>query len=414
MSLISDAKRRSEAFKAIAGYFGENGVTSEEGTRFFKEHPGGFGSPQEALAPDGVVRQFVNKIQAINAIGGLTQAEKFKMVDKYKTADDISSLVGRASEYLGRAPKEGELAGILRSKDFINDPGIYASKLTGIAQREGAIADIQDLTGNSFDQTTIDKYAKMSDAEFKSAYRKDTTNFTPGEKWTAPVADLIKNTLGREATQEELNHFGKSLASGAFDTQQLTDVFKSSSEYQDKQAETARTQIGAQQSGINQQFLAQALPQIQGQFAAQGRGNTSAMTAQGAQVAQNLGMASQQFLLGVGAQDIGQNRQNQYQQYLASQANGIQNQAAFQQYAQYAQQQAAQQRQAGLGMSYGLQQQNWQRQNSLQDFQMQQSAYNDYLRQNQNQAFQNNLFQLGGAAIGAFGATNGFGAFGKK
>ena len=423
--------KHGEVKKAIDSYFSGKGketlgreFTAEEKSKFLADHfnsvpAGKMGSANDYIADDGVLSQFTRKLSSIDKIGGdITAAEKNKLLSNFKSADDLSNLISNASEHLGREATGDDILKALRNKDFSNNPGGYGAYFTRKGQRETGIAGLQSETGDSIGQQDIDRLSdidKVSDANFMKEYRNLSTNFTPGQRHLDSAKTIGKTILGRDLSDEELTHFGRGLASGQYDSKTLSDIFKSTPEYQTAQDASKRAALNQEFTGINQQYLQQAGQQIQGQFAAQGRGNSSAITAQLGQVAQNLGTNQQQFLQGIAGQQLQQTGQREYSGYLQSQAASMGNYDAFRQYVNYQQQQAGAQRQGYIGQSYGLQTEQRQRGYQVEDFNMPQNAYDSYLRKNQQQAFQNNLFSLGGAAMGAYGTayggTKGFGRF---
>ena len=423
--------KHGEVKKAIDSYFSGKGketlgreFTAEEKSKFLADHfnsvpAGKMGSANDYIADDGVLSQFTSKLSSIDKIGGdITAAEKNKLLSNFKSADDLSNLISNASEHLGREATGDDILKALRNKDFSNNPGGYGAYFTRKGQRETGIAGLQSETGDSIGQQDIDRLSdidKVSDANFMKEYRNLSTNFTPGQRHLDSAKTIGKTILGRDLSDEELTHFGRGLASGQYDSKTLSDIFKSTPECQTAQDASKRAALNQEFTGINQQYLQQAGQQIQGQFAAQGRGNSSAITAQLGQVAQNLGTNQQQFLQGIAGQQLQQTGQREYSGYLQSQAASMGNYDAFRQYVNYQQQQAGAQRQGYIGQSYGLQTEQRQRGYQVEDFNMPQNAYDSYLRKNQQQAFQNNLFSLGGAAMGAYGTayggTKGFGRF---
>ena len=423
--------KRAQAKEAIEGYFSGKGketlgreFTSEEKQKFLADHfnsvaDGKLGSAGDYISDDGVLSQFTRKLSAIDKIGGnITSSEKNKLMSNFKSADDLSNLISNASEHLGRTATGDDILKALRNKDFSNNPGGYGAYFTRMGQRETGIAQLQSETGDSLSEDDIKKYSdidKFSDSDFMKEGRKVSQNFTPSQKWLDSAKNLGKTILGEDPSETDVVGFARKLASGEYNEQELVNIFKMDPKYGQAQDKARRETLNQEFTGLNDQFLKQAGQNIQGQFAAQGRGNSSAMTAQLAQVAQNLGTNQQQFLQGIAGQQLQQTGQREYQGYLQSQAASMGNYDAFRQYVNYQQQQAGAQRQGYLGQSYGLQTEQRQRGYQIQDFNMQQSAYDSYLKKNQQQAFQNNMFQLVGSGIGAYGTayggTKGFGSF---
>ncbi len=182
-------------------------------------------------------------------------------------------------------------------------------------------------------------------------------------KFAGQVQDLFQGQFGRAASQDELNHFGSLLASGTTDSYQLQDFLKQQPEYQTKQNEQMRQGLTSTMAANDKrQFSEQILPSIQEAFAKQGRSfDSSAFANSATQSAQQQNTAREGFLNNLTASQYGGVQDRAYQDY-ANQVNNQQNLTN----------QGIQARYAGI---QGLQQ----RSNDMQDYNMQQQAYNQYL-----------------------------------
>ncbi len=191
------------------------------------------------------------------------------------------------------------------------------------------------------------------------------------------VDTQIQNLLGRGATQEEKDYFGKMLASGQIDAYQLQEFLKQDDEYVSRQDQQFREGLsGELQAGDSRYFQEQLMPAIQSQFAKQGRsvdatGFQNSIAREG--TAQNRQRES--FLANLSAQQYGGRSGNARADY-----EGMYNtQARRQEMSLY---------------------QPYERMQQLQDYSIQQGAYEDYLRRYGKRSG-------GGAAGAASGALSG-------
>lgn len=353
----------------------------------------------------------VQPIEAIEAEGGVsfTEAQRDKLMAMGPQA--LADIRGMASEYLGRDATAKDLYDALSDKGFSSNQNLYAAYFTRRGAREQSIADLQTATGGAVSQEDIERLSGLSDPDFNKEYANLSRNFTPTRQYTEAAGRIVQGVLGREASQDEINNFARGLASGQYNEYQLGNQLKQTLEYQDVASAKAREQIGEQAGTIDQAYLEKAAASIPGQFAGMGRYNTSAATAQFANVAKSLALARQEYLLGVGASDMNQNRQREYEQYLNASgiAQGYYDQSRG--YADSMKSASLNQRSGYLGSS--LSQYNTSSQMALQNqydtsnLMMQNRMYQDYLSQNKRQSLQNNLFGLLGSGIGAAGSYFG-------
>ncbi len=180
------------------------------------------------------------------------------------------------------------------------------------------------------------------------------------------VGDLIKSTLGRQGTQDEIAHFAKLMADGHGDAYDLKQALQMLPEYQQSQDSSARERLRGELSGADQTYFEKNLmPSIQSQFAQSGRvANTGsdALAAAFANAGKDQNTAREQYLAQIGYQDYANSRQNTINQYVQAQQRGY----------QVADQNAMR--------GYQLQDQNTARVNDLADYQRQMAAYQQYLQ----------------------------------
>jgi len=205
------------------------------------------------------------------------------------------------------------------------------------------------------------------------------------------VNQQFQALLGREATAEEQDHFGKLLASGQVDQYSLQDFLKQQPEYMKKADTQFQSELGGQLQASDQRYYQEnIMPAIQSAYAKQGR------SFEGTGFQNALALAAQ-----------GQNREREgFLANLSASQYGGRQAAARGDYESYVQNLQSRQN-SSLTAPYD-------RQNQLTDFTMQKSAYEDYLRRyGKRQSNGAGIGTLVGAGIGALGAglmTGGMGA----
>lgn len=240
-------------------------------------------------------------------------------------------------------------------------------------------------------------------AEIAKAYQAeqntpDAINKRNQEKYSqeAPkhyesINQLIKSNLGREATQEEREHFGKEIASGSTDAYQLQQFLQQQPEYVTKQNEAFRSGLSATMSANDQRYFQEKiLPAIEQSYAKQGRSfDSSSFKNAATQSAQQQNTQRENFLTNLTAQQYGNVQQNAYNDYARMVAN----------------QQALSNSQ--INSQYAGIQNNLNRLNEISDYQTQMNAYNQYLSKYGKR--NNGIGQLIGGILGA-----GIGGFASK
>lgn len=262
--------------------------------------------------------------------GGGTQAQRY-----YATKDFW--------EIFGRAPTEPELSMLQAAYDSgdVNKAGTSAGR--------SAVAQYYQSQEN-----TPDKQYARQQAGYQAAAPQhyDTIN------------QMFKSTLGRDATQQEKDHFGSLLASGQLDAYTVGQFLQQLPENVKKQDAEFRNQLsGELQKQDAQYYNEQIMPGIQSAFANQGRDvRSSGFSNSLALAAQGQNRQRESFLSNLTAQQYGGQQANARADYLNSygQYTGLQD---------YSRQRSAQMQDATTG-----------RVNELQNYAIQRQAYDDYLR----------------------------------
>jgi hypothetical protein len=206
------------------------------------------------------------------------------------TADASSWLYDYFYKSFGRAPTNDEMGQLLPI--YVGaDPHI-----TDVAQGNAAVARYHQQ------QNPNDQFEKDAPGQYET------------------VNGLFKQYLGRDASQQEKDHFGQLLASKQYDPYTIGQVLQTLPENVKKQDEAMRQGLGADlQKQDAQYYNEQIMPGIAQNFAKQGRSFDSSAYAQAlAQAAQGQNRQRESFLSNLTAQQYGNNQANARQDYLGN------------------------------------------------------------------------------------------------
>jgi hypothetical protein len=260
------------------------------------------------------------------------------------TADQARLLAADAYErYFGRRATEQELAAAIPQFQHDWQGGEKGNAwVADIAAREKQMQD--ELDRPDKERAKLDEKAK---------------------EYAGAMSELIKGTLGRDATDEEAAHFARLRAQG-YDEYEIGEALKMLPEYTEREDQSARDKLRGELSTADQRFFGEKImPTIQSRFAQQGRSvDSSGYAAALANAAQGLNTERESYLAGIGREDYTNRRQLAINQYL-SRLNT--NQASQ----DYGRARADQVGDVYRGRAW-----------ELQDYDTQRRAYEDYLRNN--------------------------------
>lgn len=314
------------------------------------QDPGGFVQPRDTYVPVGQT-PLTGLPQYSENRNDYTQNEKFYAADQFV-------------KLFGRNPTQAELDSLSQKYDAGNR--IDINKNAG----DAAVSDYF----NQQSQTPQALFNQQSQAGQK-AYTTNKGKIDP------QINQVFQSQLGRDATSDELQHFGTLVATGQ-DPYQVQQALQQSTEYQNRATSDFTQRLGTQLQGTNADYFSKFIaPQLQAQAANSGRStDSSGVNAQLANAAQGQNYDLQNYLAGIQANQYGQSTANaagNYQQLLGQQY-GLQN--------------------AGVSNALSNQASNQQYNQNLAMYQMQQTAYNSYL---------NNYGKRNGAVAGFTGALKG-------
>lgn len=234
-------------------------------------------------------------------------------------------------------------------------------------------------------RSRVAEFARMeSERQRPDRERKDAEG--KAKDYYGSVSQLFKNTLGREANDAEVKHFSTLLATGDADEYTINNFLQNLPEYTKKQDDTFRAeQRGEFEKADTDYYSEKLLPAIQQQMAARGRSMESSGYATAlAQAAKQQAQERERYLTQLSSQQYtGRSgaARSDYETYM-SRVFGAQD--------------YSRDRSAGLNDSYTA------RQRELSNYDMQKSAYEDYLRR-----YGKRKGGLGGLLGGAAGAALG-------
>lgn len=208
------------------------------------------------------------------------------------------------------------------------------------------------------------------------------------------VKGAFQGTLGRDPSQQELDHFAKMMASGDADAYSIQQGLETLPEYTQPKDEAARTKLrGELQTADTDYLTKQVAPALQSKFAQAGRvadSSSQALAGAFANAAKETNNTRENYLATVGREDYTNSRQSTINNYLQTLQRQYQvNDSSTARYQQ-------------------LTDQNTARNYDMQDYYMQQAAYNDYLQNNgRRSGGGGNNMLMGGLQGGISGASTG-------
>lgn len=259
----------------------------------------------------------------------------------------------------------------------------YFSKTFGRAPTDDEIAQFAPIYQGSDPHVTDVAQGNAAVARYHQQ-QNPNAQFEAGAKDNyGTVSQLFQQNLGRDATQEEKDHFGTLLASKQYDPYSIAQMLQNLPEHVKQQdAEFQKQMSDTLQKQDSQYYNEQVLPGIAQSFAKNGRSFDSSGYAQAlAQAAQQQNRQRETFLSNLTAN-----------QYAGSQDRAYQDYANNRDYTRN---------------YYDTQAQNNQnRLYQIQDFNMQKQAYDQYLSRYGKRSNAGGIGALAGGALGA-----GIGAF---
>lgn len=243
----------------------------------------------------------------------------------------------------GRAPTAVELAQALPAYVDPNNPHI--------PNKAGGKAFIADMFQQQ--ENTPDKIYSRQQAQY----------LADAPKFKDQINNLFKSNYGRDASTDELSHFGAIMASGNQDAYQLQQFLQQQPEYQTKQNEKFQSDLSGKLAGYDETYFKNnILPSIQEAYAKQGRSfDSSAFANSATQSAEQQSADRGKYIAGLSASQYGDVEDRAYSDY----ANAVANANTL--------------TNAGINAKYAGVQNTINRSNEISDYNMQNQLYNQYL-----------------------------------
>lgn len=310
-----------------------------------------------------------------------------KRADKNNVADKIAAYVASPlSDYSGGAdniiqpaneeallaelPKYGGAGGSQQAGEYYAGQDFF--KMFGRNPTASELASLSpyyqsgdpNIANQSGGRSAIAQYyqTQLNDPSRLEAIKQKKLQ-AEAPKFYAKINGMFNQSLGRDATESEKQHFGSMLATGTIDEYTVEQFLSTLPENVKKQDEEFRASLNnTLQSQDSQYYQEQIAPALQAMATKQGRSlDSSGVNNSLALAAQQQNRQRESYLSNLTAQQYG-NSQNLAQQ------NYQQAYGTYQNLQDYNRQR-----------SYGLQDQQTARTNNMSDYAIQSQAYNNYL-----------------------------------
>lgn len=148
-------------------------------------------------------------------------------------------------------------------------------------------------------------------------------------KYSGQLNQTFQSMLGRDATSDEIDHFGSLLATGNVNAYQLQDFLRGTTEYQQGQDKQFRTGLSKELEDSDVRFFDRSKQALLSQFMQNGTGQSSALDSAMADLMGQIAEKRSGFLSQVSSQQYGANKDlalgnyaNARDEYFGNQAYG--------------------------------------------------------------------------------------------
>lgn len=133
-------------------------------------------------------------------------------------------------------------------------------------------------------------------------------NIDQAGKYADQLNMVFKSMLGRDATQDEINHFGSIMATGNLDMYGVQQYLTGTPEYQKAQDTQFRNDLSSQLQNTDLNFFNRAKQGVISQFMQNGTGNSSALDSALTDLMGQISNQRDQYLAGLSAQQYAGNK----------------------------------------------------------------------------------------------------------
>lgn len=147
----------------------------------------------------------------------------------------------------------------------------------------------------------------------------DPMNQGRAGQYGGQIRQVFKSMLGRDATPEEVNHFGSLMSTGNVNAYQLQDFLRGTPEYQTQEDTKFRGGLTKELENADISFFDRAKQGLQAQYMRQGTNMSSAMDSALTDLMGQIAEKRSQYLAGLSSQQYGGNKDLALQNYRGTQ-----------------------------------------------------------------------------------------------
>ena len=195
-----------------------------------------------------------------------------------------------------------------------------------LAQFSGAYAGDPNIANTAQGNQAVAQYYQGQSNTPANIYANQQKQWAQGaSQHYDSISQIINSMLGRQATQDELQHYGTLISSGQADPYQIQQFIQSTPEYQNAQDTQFRSGLDQDLQKSDTDFFNTQKGNIAQQYAQMGRATSPALDVALTQLASQLNSQRGQYMAQLSAGQYGGNKQAALQGYQNTQGQ-VQNQ----------------------------------------------------------------------------------------
>jgi len=259
----------------------------------------------------------------------------------------------------GRAELGTISQGMKTDSDF---QAYLKAELKRLQAEDKTVANYYEIaTGQKPTQEVIDSFAQYASdpALLQAAIAKSAVAIAPTGQFIDAIKSTVTDKLGRDATEAELEFFGKQMEQGNLDAYGLQQFLEGTNEYQTKASDVARGKLTEELGAVDTDYLAKVQKSLEAKYAAAGRGGSSAFGSALIGAGKDLATQRTGYLAGLGYEDFQRGQGNLradyenrlaqiYNQQMTTAGLGSESRQRYYSQQDFNRQQAAQERLAAL------------------------------------------------------------------
>lgn len=177
-----------------------------------------------------------------------------------------------------------------------------------------AFAPYTQSMGHSGVKQYIAQYAESQNATKNENERLDKE----AGQYSGSINDIYQSLLSRGATSDELQHFGRMMASGEVDAYTINEFLKQSTEYQTTQDEAMRESLSEELAGYDQSLFNKGKEDIISRYASMGRQGSSSLDYALTDMLGEIANQRSEWLANLSASQYGSNKESARADYTTS------------------------------------------------------------------------------------------------